>query len=93
MVRKVKHGIAIDVKVKTDKPAFSVAFDGNHLHLELTSSPIKGEANKEIIKELAKLFGAHVHIISGHTDKDKTILIIDLDLDEVKEKLHKISGK
>ena len=51
----------------------------NQINIGIKSKPVKGEANKEIIKKLAKHFGistALVHIKSGHKSKQKIIEIL-----------------
>lgn len=51
---------------------------GNQITIGIKSRPIKGEANKEIIKKLAKHFGISsmkVLIKSGHTSKNKIVEI------------------
>ena len=50
----------------------------NQITIGIKSKPIKGEANKEIIKKLAKYFGVStslVQIKSGHKSKQKIIQI------------------
>ena len=51
---------------------------GNQITIGIKSRPIKGEANKEIIKKLAKHFrisSMKVLIKSGHTSKNKIVEI------------------
>jgi len=51
----------------------------NQINIGIKSKPVKGEANKEIIKKLAKHFGistALVHIKSGHKSRQKIIEIL-----------------
>ena len=51
----------------------------NQITIGIKSKPIKGEANKEIIKKLAKHFEvstALVHIKSGHRSRQKIIEIL-----------------
>ncbi len=51
---------------------------GNQITIGVKSKPIKGEANKEVIKKLAKHFGVSsmkILIKSGHTTKNKIIEI------------------
>ena len=48
------------------------------IKIGIKSKPLKGEANKEIIKKLAKHFGVStvlVHIKSGHKSRQKIIEI------------------
>ncbi|MBI5860552.1 MAG: DUF167 domain-containing protein [Nitrosarchaeum sp.] len=50
----------------------------NQITIGIKSKPIKGEANKEIIKKLAKYFGVStsgIQIKSGHKSKQKIIQI------------------
>jgi hypothetical protein len=50
----------------------------NKITVGIKSKPIKGEANKEIIKKIAKHFGIStslVQIKSGHKSKQKIIQI------------------
>ncbi len=65
------------VKVEFSKEFFEIK--DNQINIGIKSKPIKGEANKEIIKKLAKYFGvstALVHIKSGHKSQQKIIEII-----------------
>jgi hypothetical protein len=51
----------------------------NQICIGIKSKPVKGEANKEIIKKLAKHFGvstALVHIKSGHKSRQKIVEIL-----------------
>jgi uncharacterized protein (TIGR00251 family) len=56
-----------------------VKVDGNQVTIGVKSKPIKGEANKEIIKKLAKHFGvssSSVTIRSGQKTKKKIVEIL-----------------
>ena len=51
----------------------------NQINIGVKSKPLKGEANKEIIKKLAKHFGVSstcVQIKSGHKSRQKVIEIL-----------------
>jgi hypothetical protein len=53
--------------------------DSNQIIVGIKSKPVDGEANREIIKKLAKHFGvpsASIIIKSGHKSSKKTIEII-----------------
>ncbi len=52
----------------------------NQINIGIKSKPVNGEANKEIIKKLAKHFRvstALVHIKSGHKSRQKIVEIIE----------------
>lgn len=56
-----------------------VLVDGNQITVGVKSKPVGGEANREIIKKLAKHFGvssANIMIKSGHKSSKKIIEII-----------------
>lgn len=55
-----------------------ISIEENQITIGIKSKPIKGEANKEIIKKLAKHFGVSsslVQIKSGHKSNQKIIQI------------------
>ena len=56
-----------------------VLVDGNQITVGIKSKPVDGEANREIIKKMAKYFGissANIIIKSGHKSSKKIIEII-----------------
>ncbi len=65
------------VKVEFSKEFLEIQDD--QINIGIKSKPAKGEANKEIIKKLAKHFGVStglVHIKSGHKSRQKIIEIL-----------------
>jgi uncharacterized protein len=65
------------LRVSTGKKEFCIEWktDEKILFVETKSNPTKGKANKEILKELKKLFGAEVKLISGFKSKEKILEI------------------
>ncbi|QDI88447.1 DUF167 domain-containing protein [Candidatus Nitrosopumilus sp. SW] len=64
------------VQVVFSKEFFQV--EDGEITIGIKSKPIKGEANKEVIKKIAKHFGvttSQVKIKSGHKSKEKIIEI------------------
>lgn len=56
----------------------SIEVIGNEITIGVRSKPVDGQANKEIIKKLARHFGissANIVIRSGHRSRDKIIEI------------------
>ena len=65
------------VQVEFSKEFLEIKKD--QINIGIKSNPLKGEANKEIIKKLAKHFGvstAVVQIKSGHKSREKIIEIL-----------------
>ncbi len=73
--QKTLEGILIEAKIKTGCNSFSIKKDNGKFLIEVSSSPIEGKANKEIVKELKKLFKTDIQIVKGLKSKDKIILI------------------
>ncbi|MEJ2261096.1 MAG: DUF167 domain-containing protein [Nitrosopumilaceae archaeon] len=65
-----------EITVQFNKETFEIS--ENKIIMGLKSRPIKGEANKEIIKKLAKHFrvsSSKIQIKTGHKSKTKIIEI------------------
>ncbi len=66
-------------KVRVEFSKEFLEIQDNQINIGIKSKPIKGEANKEIIKKLAKHFGIStglVYIKSGHKSHQKIIEIL-----------------
>ncbi len=66
-------------KVQVEFSKEFLEIQDNQINIGIKSKPVKGEANKEIIKKLAKHFGIStglVHIKSGHKSHQKIIEIL-----------------
>jgi uncharacterized protein (TIGR00251 family) len=77
------EGILIKVIVKPRSSNFKMEREENYLVVYCRNPPEKGKANNELIKELAKLLGHEVFIVSGLTSKEKIILIKDAEPNEL----------
>lgn len=53
--------------------------------------PEDGKVNRELIKELSKIFGRRVEIVSGFRSKTKRILIKDVAEEEVLKALESVT--
>lgn len=74
-IKETKDGTAITIFVKPNAPQFKIAFDGDEIVVYSTEAPEKGKVNKEILKELSRLFNCQVEMVSGHTCRKKTLLV------------------
>ncbi|RMG74584.1 MAG: YggU family protein [Nitrospirae bacterium] len=77
--KRSKRGIIIEVKVEPRSSRAQVAgLLGEKLKVKLTSPPVEGAANKQLIEVLSKFFGvkkSSISIIRGQSSKNKTIEI------------------
>lgn len=74
-IKETKDGVILTVFVKTNSSKFRIQMEDNQITLHCTQEPVKGKVNKEIIKELTKLFHAKAELASGFTSKEKQIAI------------------
>jgi uncharacterized protein (TIGR00251 family) len=86
-ISETKDGTIIDVFVKPNSAKFETVIDGDELVVHCTEEPVKGKVNKELVKELSRLFHAKVEIISGLTSKQKRLLITGITKNEVEKLL------
>jgi len=86
---KTTQGTVLDAHVKPNSKEFKIKIEEDELILFCRETPIKGRVNKEVIKELSKLFKKRTEILSGFTSKQKRILIRDASAEEVNEILSK----
>jgi uncharacterized protein (TIGR00251 family) len=87
-VKETKNGAIIEVFVKPNQPKFNIKIDGDEIIIFCTEEPVKGKVNRELVKELSKLFHAEIEIVSGLTSKQKRLLIKNLSKSEVEPLLH-----
>ncbi|MDI9576559.1 MAG: DUF167 family protein [Thermoproteota archaeon] len=86
-INETKDGTTISIFVKPNSPKFKIEYDHEDIIVHSTEEPVKGKVNKEIIKEVGKLLGSKVEIISGLTSKQKVLLIINADKTDVEHTL------
>lgn len=78
--KKTKNGISIDIKVEPRSSQKSIAgvMDNNVLKVKLTSPPVEGAANEQLIELLAeelKIKKSQIKVIRGHASKRKVVEI------------------
>jgi uncharacterized protein (TIGR00251 family) len=77
-IKETQDGTIITIFVKPNSPKFSIEVEGDEIVVHSTEEPVKGKVNKELIKELTKLFHAKVELVSGATSKQKQLLVVSV---------------
>ncbi len=76
-LKNMKDGLTLTIKVEPRSSASGVVGPyGDGLKVKLTSPPVEGKANKELIEVLARDFGIakkNVEILSGRSSKNKIV--------------------
>ncbi len=86
---ETKNGTIIEIHVKPNQPQFKILIEREDVVIFSTEEPIKGRANKEIVKELTKIFHANVELISGSSSKEKRLIVNGLGKNDTAEILAK----
>lgn len=86
-LQETEKGTVVEVFVKPKSNVFQLTIEGDELVAFCRESPVKGKVNKELIKELARIFKRRVEMLSGFSSKQKRILISDISAEEVNQVL------
>lgn len=78
--KKTKNGITIEVKVepRSSQKGIACVMDNHVLKVKLTSPPVEGAANEQLIEIIAdalKVRRSNVRIIRGQSSKRKVVEI------------------
>jgi uncharacterized protein (TIGR00251 family) len=84
-LRETAQGTLIEVHVKPRSEQFEIAVEEDELLVFCRESPVKGRVNRELTKELSRLFKRRVRILSGFRSRQKTLLIENARIQEVNE--------
>jgi uncharacterized protein (TIGR00251 family) len=91
-LQKVSDGVVVAIFVKPNSKGFQVKVEDDELIALCRESPVKGRANRELIKELSRLFKRRVDIVAGFASKQKKVLITDISVDQVSAILSKYTS-
>jgi uncharacterized protein (TIGR00251 family) len=72
---ETKQGIVLEVSVKPESRDFKVIVEGEEVVVFCRETPVKGKVNKELVKNLSKLFHREIELVSGFASKRKRLLI------------------
>lgn len=87
-IKETNGGVILSVFVKPNSAKFRIELDCGEVVVYATEEPEKGKVNKEIIKELTKLFHAPVDLVCGSTSKEKKLFIQGVGVQEIQRLLH-----
>ena len=83
-LQETAEGVILDVHVKPKSKLFQLKIEGDELVVSCREAPVKGKANKELLKQLSRLFNRRVELVSGFTSRQKRFLVSDIGAEEVK---------
>ena len=87
-----KSGAAIAVRVtpRSSKTAITGVMEDGTIKIRLTAPPVDGKANQTLIEFLSKVLGCakkDIEIIAGETGRNKLITIVNMDSEEVQQRI------
>lgn len=83
---QVPQGTILEIRVKSRSRQFRMKLN-DELVIFCRETPVKGRVNKELVKQLSRLFKKKVEIISGFTSRQKRVLVRDAEVEEVEKLL------
>ncbi|MDH5481766.1 MAG: DUF167 domain-containing protein [Candidatus Bathyarchaeota archaeon] len=86
-ILEVKEGLILEVYVKPSSKEFRLTVEGNEIVVFCREEPTKGRVNKELVKELSKLFHNKIELVSGFSSKQKRLLIRGVEKSELERVL------
>jgi uncharacterized protein (TIGR00251 family) len=92
-ISKKNEGILLAIYVKPKSPKFQIELDDNELIVYSTEEPEKGKVNKEIVKELTRLFNCQVEMVSGFTSRQKKVFVKGINQKQAGDILKSVIGK
>jgi len=84
-LRETAEGTLIEIHVKPRSKQFKIKLKEGELLVFCRESPVKGRVNRELTKELSRLFKRRVQILSGFRSRQKKLLIENARTQEVNE--------
>jgi uncharacterized protein (TIGR00251 family) len=90
-LRETVDGTLITIFVKPNSSKFAIELDEDNdgIVVYATEEPEKGKVNKEILKELTKIFHAKVELISGATSRQKQLAVVGVKKEDKEQHLKK----
>jgi uncharacterized protein (TIGR00251 family) len=83
-------GVLISIFVKPNSSKFAIEIDDEGIIVVYaTEEPERGKVNKEILRELTKLFHAKVELVSGATFRQKQVIIMGVKKEVIEQVLKK----
>ncbi len=79
---KTKDGVVMEVQVKPRSGSFRMQVN-DALVVFCKQPPVEGKVDRELVKELSKVFGRRVEIVAGFRSRDKKVLIRDASEEDV----------
>jgi uncharacterized protein (TIGR00251 family) len=82
-LQETAEGVILELYVKPKSKVFQLKIEGDELVVSCREAPVKGKVNREVLKQLSRLFNRQVELVSGFTSRQKRFLVSDIGAEEV----------
>jgi uncharacterized protein (TIGR00251 family) len=86
-IEETEEGLVLEVSVKPRSREFRITIEGDDVVVFCREEPVSGRVNKELVKEFSRLLHKPVRLVSGFTSKQKRLLIVGAEKNEVEHAL------
>jgi uncharacterized protein (TIGR00251 family) len=89
-IESVDGGVRLRARIVPRSSAEKLQADADRLRIRVTAAPVDGDANKAVIKLLARqlrVARSKIEIVRGQTGRDKTIAVAGIDVEGVQSAL------
>ena len=86
-LRETEKGLILEVYVKPRSKEFRIMVEGDEIVVHCSEEPVGGRVNRELVKELSRLFGKKVELVSGSSSRQKRLLVKDAEKSEIERAL------
>jgi uncharacterized protein (TIGR00251 family) len=91
MFQQTRNGVSFKVEVISKASRSEIVdWENNELKVRVAAVPEKGEANAELLRHLAEIFGvakSKVQLMQGEKSRQKCVCIVGLSLVQMQDKL------
>jgi len=74
-IDETKEGCILEISVRPRSNEFSIVVQGDDIVVHCREEPVRGRVNRELVKELSRLFGKKVELVSGFSSREKRLLV------------------
>lgn len=86
-LRETEKGLILDVYVKPRAKEFRIMVESDEIVVHCSEEPVGGRVNRELVKELSRLFGKKVELVSGSSSRQKRLLVKNAEKSEIERAL------
>jgi len=88
VIKREENDSLLIIKVKTRQISNKLILESNQVIIHVKDPPLKGKANKTVLKILRKYFKTTITLESGHTSKKKVVRLHNIIPERVEEILN-----